>query len=163
VRHQLAAPGGVEAPPLQLQLQPHTQPPHQRRKGAFQKIKRRRHRVVRATRQLDLAQPVGQHQRGQHRLQHQQATACGGNLKTVVARTHYAGCEHQRLRIQLRALGLPAAHGHRRLHAGQVLAHQPRLGPPRTDARDVQWAAGDHGQGQAGAQDLAAAFAGGAV
>ena len=155
----LAAAGGEEAVTAQRQVQPRARAPDQRCEAALQEVEGRRHRVVRAARQVQAARPVGEHQRRQHGLQDQCAAAGGADGEAVVAGMDPAGAELERLRAEFGTDDGGAANLLRRQHAGQVLAHQARLGPLGADAVDAQRRAGAHGQRQRRAQDLPATLA----
>ncbi len=162
-RAELAATGGIEAETAQLEIEAHAQAAQQRREAALEKMKRRRHRVVRAATQRNAAGTTGEHQRRQHRLQHQRATARRADAEAVVTRAHVARLERQFLRAELRAVHRCAAHRHGGIDAGQVLSHQAGLRALGADAMHRHRLAGAHRQRERGAQDLAATFTGGAV
>jgi len=162
-RQDLATPCRVEAQAPQLQLDANAQSAQQRGEAALEEVVRRRHRVVGATAERDAAGLGAEHQRGQHRLQHQRAAAGRANVEGVVARTRFPRLEDQGLRAEFGAFHPRGTDRRGGLHAGEVLAHQPRLRTLRTDALDREGLAGAHRQGQRRPQDLAAAFAGRAI
>jgi hypothetical protein len=69
----------------------------------------------------------------------------------------------QGLGVHLGTLHLRTADFGSGIHAGQVLAHQARLGAPGTDALHGKGLARTHGQRQRTAQHLASALTCGAV
>jgi hypothetical protein len=102
-------------------------------------------------------------QEGQHGLTDERGAAGAADGEGVVAGADGAGLEVERAAAQLGAIDLGATDGSGALYGGEVLAQQARLGAAGADVVDAQRPPGEGGEGEGGAQDLAAAFALGAV
>ena len=124
-----------------------------------QEIKRGRQRVVRPAFQRERAGAGGRQQRGKHGLQHQSGAAGRAHGKPVIARRHRPRAELQHLRAQRGSNDLGATDRPGRLDGSQVLAQQPRLLAPGSDALHAKRLARHQRQRQGRAQDLAAALA----
>lgn len=96
-------------------------------------------------------------QRGQQGLQDEGGAAAGADGKGVVSTHDFPRVEHEFHRSEFRAIDARFADFCGGFHAGEMLTHQPGLGPLATDVGHAKWTTGDEGQGERGAQELAAA------
>ena len=96
---------------------------------------------------------------GKHGLQHQRGAAGCAHGKPVIARRHRPRAELQHLRVEGCSRDLRATDCPGRLDGSQVLAQQPRLLAPGSDALHAKRLARHQRQRQGRAQDLAAPLA----
>src|SRR5262249_41945789 len=116
--------------------------------------------VVRATLQADSAESADlPGERQVDGVQDQASGPGGADGEVVVAGANEAGLEGQFARADHVTIHLRGANRGGGADAGQVLRSRARLVPAGADVDQAERPAGDERQGQAGAQDLAAAFA----
>jgi len=122
-----------------------------------------RKRNRRATTPSSRSAIVGGKQRQQDGLQHQQGAAGAADLDLVVPGDESLRFELECGRADVRAVHARESDPRGGFHAGEVLAHQARMGATGADALDAEGLPAQQRQGQRAAQDLPAAFALGAV
>ena len=128
----------------QFHLNAHTHLAQYWRKALLDEIKARCHGVVRTARQKNATGLIAEQQRWQDRLQHKHAASCAANLKSISPRLNRGRCKRKCGRIELRPVDLRVADLCGGLNANQMLAHQPRLRPLRTDMMNVKRLACNH-------------------
>nr|WP_162911090.1 MFS transporter [Azohydromonas sediminis] len=155
----LAAAARHVAAALDLQLSVHAHAREQRQQHQAQVIDRRRHRHVGAAAQHDL-DGLAAGQRGrQHRLQHERDAAGGADVDDEAAAVQRAGPKREHRRAGMHAIAARVAQRSHRAHRRHVLRRQPRAATPRADVVHAHYGAGDCGQRDRGAHELAAALA----
>ena len=106
---------------------------------------------------------AGERQWEQYRLIHERDAARGatdlGNVEEVMAGVQSPGRELDRRRADCPTLNLRVRDGGGGPDRSQVLGLETRLGAARADVEQGQLGAEQHGEGQAGADDLPAALA----
>lgn len=84
-------------------------------------------------------------ERRQQGLQDESGAAAGADGERISAGHDFPGVKHELYRSEFSAIDAGFADFCGGFHAGEMLAHQTRLGPLATDVGHAKWTTGDEG------------------
>ncbi len=157
VAFDLAAAGGGEAGGVELDAGGGAEEGEGGEEGAFDEVEGGGEGVVGAAFEDEGGGGVGLPEGGEEGLEEEAGAAGGADGEAVAARCDFAGAEVELGGADRGAVGDAVGDGAGGVDAGEVLAHEAGLGASPADVGHAEGLAGDHGEGEGGAEHLAAA------